>query len=49
MSWIEQWLIDMRQRVGVDGYVPNVKSILSGVPQGCTFIPVSIFLLSIIQ
>ena len=33
-DWIEQWLIDRRQRVVVDGEVSNWKLVLSGVPQG---------------
>ena len=32
VTWIEQWLTDRRQRVVVDGYVSNWKSVLSGVP-----------------
>ena len=32
IDWIEQWLIDRRQRVVVE--VSNWKSVLSGVPQG---------------
>ena len=34
INWIEQWLTDTRQRVVVDGGVPSLKSVLSGVPQG---------------
>ena len=30
-DWIEQWLIDRRQRVVVDGEVSNWKSVLSGI------------------
>ena len=32
IDWIEQWLIDRRQRVVVDGEVSNWKSVVSGVP-----------------
>ena len=34
IDWIEQWPTDRRQRVVVDGEVPNWKSVFSGVPQG---------------
>ena len=34
IDWIEQWLIDRRQHVVVDGEVSNWKSVFSGVPQG---------------
>ena len=34
IDWIEQWLIDRRQCVVVDGEVSNWKSVLSGVPPG---------------
>ena len=34
INWIEQWLTDTRQRVAVDGGVPSLKSVLSGVPHG---------------
>ena len=34
IDWIEQWMIDRRQRVVVDGEVSNWISGLSGVPQG---------------
>ena len=34
IDWIEQWLTDRRQRVVVDGYISNWKSVLSGIPQG---------------
>ena len=39
-DWIEQWLIDRRQRVVVDGEVSNWKSFLSGVPQGSVLGPI---------
>ena len=31
INWIGKWLIDVRQRVIVDGEVSNWKSVLSGV------------------
>ena len=34
IDWTEQWLTDRRQRVVVNGEVPNWKTVLSGVPQG---------------
>ena len=34
INWIENWLIDRRQRVVVDG------SVLSGVPQGSVLEPI---------
>ena len=39
IDWIEQWLIDRRQRVVIDGEVSNRKSVLSGVPQGAVLGP----------
>ena len=39
-DWIEQWLTDRRQRVVVDGEVSNLKSVLSGVPQGSVLGPI---------
>ena len=40
INWIENWLIDRRQRVVVDGEVSNWKSVLSGVPQGSVLQPI---------
>ena len=34
MQWIEQWLTGRIQRVVVDGEVSNLRSVVSGVPQG---------------
>ena len=39
IDWIEQWLIERRQRVVIDGEVSNRKSVLSGVPQGAVLGP----------
>ena len=39
IDWIEQWLIDRRQHVVVDGEVSNCKSVLSGVLQGSVLGP----------
>ena len=47
IDWMEQWLTDRRQRVVVDGEVPNWKSVLSGVPQGSVLGPL-LFLIYIL-
>ena len=46
MNWIEKWIIDIRQRVVVDGEVLNWKSVLGGVPQGLVLGPI-VFLIYI--
>ena len=40
INWVEQWLIDRRQSVVVDGEVSNWKSVLSGVPHGSLLGPI---------
>ena len=40
LNWIEQWLIDRRQRVVEDGEFSSWKSVLSGVPQGSVLEPI---------
>ena len=40
INWIENWLIDRRRRVVVDGEFSKRKSVLSGVPQGSVLGPI---------
>ena len=41
INWIEHWLTDRRQRVGVDGEVSSWKSgCVSGVPRGSVLGPI---------
>ena len=40
INWIEEWLTHRRQRVIVDGYISNWKSVLSGVPQRSVLGPI---------
>ena len=40
INWIEQWLIDRRQSVVLDGDVSSWKSVLSVVPQGSVLGPI---------
>ena len=39
INWVEKWLTHRRQRVIVDGEISNLKSVLSGVPQGSVLGP----------
>ena len=40
INWVEEWLIDRRQRVVVDGEVSNWKSVLRGVLQESVLGPI---------
>ena len=34
LTWIEHWLADWKQRVGVNGSISEWQAVASGVPQG---------------
>jgi len=40
LRWIENWLLNRKQRVCIDGYQSSWQSVLSGVPQGFVLGPV---------
>ena len=43
INWIEKWLTHRRQRVIVDGEISNWKLVFSGVPQGVSIRPYTVF------
>ena len=34
LAWIEDWLSNRKQRVGINGFFSGWQSVTSGVPQG---------------
>ncbi|CAM5105037.1 unnamed protein product [Natator depressus] len=40
LSWIENWLKDREQRVGIDGKFSAWRGVISGVPQGSVLEPI---------
>ena len=48
INWIQNWLIDRKQRVVVDWEVSNWKSVLNGISQGSVVGPIVYLIIIII-